>query len=65
MPTCLITSVRNMQTLLINQNPADIVITRVTKTRNAGGGWDTASDVKAAQTVRIYHYSGNKDDSTV
>ncbi len=50
----LITSIRNQQTILINQNAASIVITRVTKTRNTGGGWDTSSAVKAAQTVRIY-----------
>ena len=54
MPTCLVTSIRARQAELIGQNPASIVITRVTKTRNAGGGWDTSSDVKAAQTVRIY-----------
>ncbi len=50
----LITSIRDRQTQLINQNPASIVITRVTKTRNTGGGFDEASSVKAAQTVRIY-----------
>ena len=54
MPTCLVTSIRAVQEKLIGQNPASIVITRVTKTANAGGGFDTASDVKAAQTVRIY-----------
>ncbi len=50
----LITSIRDRQTQLINQNPASIVITRVTKTANVGGGWDTSSDIKDAQTVRIY-----------
>ncbi len=50
----LIISIRDRQTQLINQNPASIVITRVTKTENTGGGWDTTSAVKAAQTVRIY-----------
>ena len=51
----LITNIRNQQTILINQNAASIVITRVTKTRNAGGGWDTDGGVvKAAQTMRIY-----------
>ena len=54
MPTCLVTSIRDRQTQLIGQNPASIVITRVTKTANTGGGFDTASDVKKAQTVRIY-----------
>ena len=50
----LITNIRNQQTILINQNPASIVISRVTKTRNTGGGYDTTPSVKAAQTVRIY-----------
>lgn len=50
----LISSIRDRQTQLINQNAASIVITRITKTRNAGGGFDTSSAVKAAQSVRIY-----------
>ena len=51
----LITSIRDRQTQLINQNAASIVITRVTKTANARGGWDTDGGVeKDAQTVRIY-----------
>ena len=50
----LITNIRNQQAILINQNPASIVISRVTKTRNTGGGYDTSTSVKAAQTVRIY-----------
>lgn len=50
----LITSIRDRQTILINQNPASIIISRITKTRNAGGGWDTSTSVKASQTVRIY-----------
>ena len=54
MPACLANSIRDRQTELINQNPTSIIITRVTKTRNTGGGWDTATAVKAAQTVRIY-----------
>ena len=54
MPACLVDSIRARQTELINQNPASIVITRVTKTRNTGGGFDDSSDVKDAQTVRIY-----------
>ncbi len=55
MPACLVTSIRSVQTQLIGQNPASIVITRVTKTRNTGGGYDTDGGVvKAAQTVRIY-----------
>ena len=55
MPTCLVTSIRDRQTQLMGQNPASIVITRVTKTRNVGtGGYTTSSAIKAAQTVRIY-----------
>lgn len=50
----LITSIRDRQAELINQNPASIVISRVTKTKNTGGGWDTSTSVKDAQTVRIY-----------
>ena len=50
----LIASIRARQTELINQNPASIVISRVTKTRNPGGGYTTSTSVKAAQTVRIY-----------
>ena len=50
----LISSIRARQTELINQNPASITISRATKTRNTGGGFDESTSVKAAQTVRIY-----------
>lgn len=47
-------SVRNQQSTLINQNPASIVITRNTRTRNSMQGFDEATSTLTAQTVRIY-----------
>lgn len=47
-------SVRNSQSYIINQNPASIVITRITRTRNAHQGLTETTSTLAAQTVRIY-----------
>jgi len=48
-------SVRNLQANLIAQNPASIVITRVTKIAGADGGWLPASPVNlTSQDIRIY-----------
>lgn len=47
-------SIRNQQSALISQNPASIVITRNTRTRNSMQGFDEATSTLTAQTVRIY-----------
>lgn len=47
-------SIRTRQDDIINQNPASIVITRTTRTRNSMQGFDEATTTLAAQTVRIY-----------
>lgn len=50
----LVTSIRERQYDLIEQNPADITINRVTRTEY-GGGWTETSSTVAEQTVRIYN----------
>jgi len=50
----LITSTRNQQTNIINQNPASITITRKSKTSDGAGGWISTTLTLAAQTIRIY-----------
>ncbi len=47
-------SIRTRQDDIINQNPASIVITRTTRTRNSMQGFSEATSTLAAQTVRIY-----------
>jgi len=50
----LVTSIRNQQTNIINQNPASITITRKSKTSDGAGGWTSSTSNLAAQTIRIY-----------
>ena len=50
----LITSTRNQQINIINQNPASITITRKSKTSDGAGGWTSSTSNLAAQTIRIY-----------
>lgn len=47
-------SIRLRQTNIIAQNPASIVITRITKTDDGAGGFTDVSSTLSAQTVRIY-----------
>ncbi len=47
-------SIRLRQDDIINQNPASIIITRTTRTRNSIRGFDEATTILTAQTVRIY-----------
>jgi hypothetical protein len=47
-------SIRARQADIIAQNPASIVITRTTRTRNSIQGFDEATTTLTAQTVRIY-----------
>lgn len=49
----LITSTRNQQATLINQNKASIIITRQTRTL-ANGAYTTADTVLASQDFRLY-----------
>ena len=50
----LVTSIRNQQTNIINQNPASITITRKAKVSDGAGGWTSSTSNLAAQTIRIY-----------
>ena len=50
----LVTSIRNQQTNIINQNPASIIITRTSKVSDGAGGWTSSTSNLAAQTIRIY-----------
>ena len=50
----LITSTRNQQTNLINQNKASIIITRETRTL-ASGAYTTADTILASQDFRLYN----------
>jgi len=51
----IITSIRNQQENIINQNPASITITRETKVSDGAGGWITLDpEVLASQDIRIY-----------
>jgi len=51
----VITSTRNQQTNIINQNTASIVITRSAKVSDGAGGWTTLDpEVLASQDIRIY-----------
>ena len=50
----LITSIRNQQQNLINQNPASITITRKSKVSDGAGGWITTTTTVTAQVIRIY-----------
>jgi len=50
----LITSIRNQQENIINQNSASIVITRTSKISDGAGGWTSSTSTIAAQTIRIY-----------
>ena len=49
----LITSTRNQQSTLINQNKASIIITRTAKTL-ASGAYTTVDSVLASQDFRLY-----------
>jgi len=51
----LITSTRNQQANLINQNKASIVITRTTKISDGAGGYSTSTEDLDSQDVRIYN----------
>ena len=50
----VITSTRNMQTNIIAQNPASIVITRKAKVSDGAGGYTTSTSTLASQDIRIY-----------
>ena len=50
----LITSTRNQQENIINQNPASVVITRTSKVSDGAGGWTSSTSTLAVQTIRIY-----------
>jgi len=50
----IITSTRNQQENLINQNPASIVITRTSKVSDGAGGWTSSTATLDSQTIRIY-----------
>ena len=50
----VITSTRNQQTNIINQNKASIVITRTAKTDDGTGGRGTSESTLASQDIRIY-----------
>jgi len=50
----LITSIRNQQENLINQNPASIVITRKSKVSDGAGGWTSSTEDLDSQDIRIY-----------
>jgi len=51
-------SVRLRQSNIIAQNPASIIISRITQTDDGAGGWSPTPSTLPSQTVRIY-------DSTV
>jgi len=50
----VITSTRNQQINIINQNKASIIITRTEKTSDGAGGWTTSTTVLDSQDIRIY-----------
>jgi len=51
----IITSTRNQQINIINQNPASIIITRTSKVSDGAGGWTTLDpEVLDSQDIRIY-----------
>jgi len=50
----LITSTRNQQANLIEQNKASIVITRISKVSDGAGGWTTSEEDLDSQDIRIY-----------
>jgi len=50
----VITSTRNQQINIINQNKASIIITRTEKTSDGAGGWTTSITVLDSQDIRIY-----------
>jgi len=51
----LITSIRNQQENLINQNPASVVITRKSKVSDGAGGWTPLDpEILDSQDIRIY-----------
>ena len=50
----IITSTRNQQINIINQNKASIVITRTSKVSDGAGGWTTSTSTLASQDIRIY-----------
>jgi len=50
----LVTSTRNQQENLINQNTASIVITRKAKVEDGAGGWTTTESTLDSQDIRIY-----------
>lgn len=50
----LITSTRNQQINIINQNKASIVITRTSKVSDGAGGWTTSEEDLDSQDIRIY-----------
>ena len=50
----VITSTRNQQSNIINQNKAAIVITRTAKASDGAGGWETTTSTLASQDIRIY-----------
>ena len=50
----VITSTRNQQTNIINQNTASIVITRTAKVSDGAGGYTTSTSTIASQDIRIY-----------
>ena len=52
----LITSTRNQQANLINQNKASIIITRTAKVSDGAGGWTILDpEILDSQDVRIYN----------
>jgi len=50
----IITSTRNQQENIINQNPASIVITRKSKVSDGAGGWTSSESTLDSQDIRIY-----------
>ena len=50
----IITSTRNQQINIINQNKASIIITRTSKVSDGAGGWTTSTSILASQDIRIY-----------
>ncbi len=50
----LITSTRNQQENIIAQNPASIVITRISKVSDGAGGYNTSTAAFYSQDIRIY-----------
>ena len=50
----IITSTRNQQINIINQNLSSIIINRIAKTSDGAGGWTTSTEELASQNIRIY-----------